>query len=75
MEKQMEDTNAEIEERTDCRTQILRELPGFHLNTGEPCLCGAEHIRTRSKCGYSDSMVFYHRCAECGTEFSTWIEG
>lgn len=62
-------------ERTDRRTQLLRELPGFHLNTGEPCLCGIEHITTRTKRAFSDSLVFDHRCGACETRFSTWIEG
>lgn len=62
-------------ERTDRQKAILRELPGFHLNTGVPCLCGAAKISTRSRRGYSDSLIFSHRCTACGTEFSTYIEG
>ncbi len=71
----MSEQTLSSQERTDRRTAILRELPGFHLNTGEPCLCGAENISTRSRRGFSDSLVFYHRCRACETEFSTWIEG
>jgi len=60
-------------ERTGRQTAILRELPGFHLNTGVPCLCGADRINTRSHRGQSDTLIFCHRCTACGTEFSTWI--
>ena len=71
----MESTNDDAQERTDKRQQILRELPGFHLNKGEPCLCGVEAISTRTERAFSDSLVFHHTCTECGTDFSTWIEG
>jgi len=63
------------QERTARQTAILRELPGFHLDTGTPCLCGADNISTRSRRGYSDSLIFSHRCTDCGTTFRTYIEG
>lgn len=69
----MPTTNAESQERTD--QQILRQLPGFHLNSGSPCSCGVEAIRTSKSVGYSDFVTYTHRCTECGNEFSTYIEG
>jgi hypothetical protein len=63
------------QERTDRQTEILRELPGFHLDTGTPCECGADRIKTRTRRGYSDSLIFDHRCTACGSAFSTFIEG
>jgi len=71
----MSEKTLRSQERTDRQTAILRELPGFHLDTGTPCLCGADKISTRSRRGYSDSMIFSHRCTACGTTFRTFIEG
>lgn len=71
----MATTSPNDQERTDEHRQILRDLPGFHLNEGDPCLCGTDYINTRTKRAFSDSLVFYHRCTDCGNEFSTWIEG
>jgi hypothetical protein len=69
----MPTTDAETEERTE--QQILRQLPGFHLDSGSPCTCGVEAIRTSKSVGYSDFATYSHRCTECGNEFSTYIEG
>jgi hypothetical protein len=48
---------------------------GFHINDGEPCECGGDKYVTTKERKYSDSMVYYHHCKECGNDFSTWIEG
>jgi hypothetical protein len=49
---------------------------GFHINTGEPCECGENaDYSTYSERKYSDSIVYYHNCQDCGNSFSTWIEG
>ena len=56
-------------------TERLRQLAGFHLDEGMPCLCSIESITTSKRRGYSDSLIFTHRCRECGNEFTTWIEG
>jgi len=69
----MPTSNAESHDCND--QQILRQLPGVHLDKGEPCACGIEHITTRSRRAFSDSRIFTHRCTACGNEFSTWIEG
>jgi len=53
----------------------LRELPGFRLDAGMPCLCSIENITTSKRRGYSDSLIFTHQCRECGNEFTTFIEG
>ena len=71
----MSTTHTSGQERTEQQKQLLRELPGFHLDKGEPCTCGKEAIQTRSRRGFSDSLIFSHRCTECGNEFTTWIEG
>lgn len=66
------------ENDADLRAEILREISpkGFYLDPdSQPCLCGAEHIRTGRKRGYSDSLIFYHRCRRCSNEFRTYIEG
>jgi hypothetical protein len=73
-------SNQSIDAETEAerRAEILREIrpKGFYLEPGhQPCLCGAEHIKTRRKRGYSDSLIFYHRCEACGNSFSTYIEG
>lgn len=70
----MQSTDDDGQERID-RQEILRELPGFRLDRGEPCLCGVEAISTRTERAFSDSLVFHHTCTECGNYFSTWIEG
>lgn len=71
----MATTNPSEQERIDRQKEILRELPGFHLNKGEPCLCGVEAISTQTERAFSDSLVFHHYCGECDNRFSTWIEG
>lgn len=81
----MSSNAANSQERTDAasekelRNHILRSIRprGFHLDTkhGQPCACGAEHIRTRSKVGYSDYVTYFHRCLACGNRFRTYIEG
>lgn len=49
---------------------------GLHFNTGDPCECGDEaNISTRSRHKYSDSMVYKHKCCECGAKWETWTEG
>jgi len=48
---------------------------GIHWNTGDPCECGPDPISTRTERAYSDSLIFHHRCTDCGATFSTWIEG
>ena len=53
----------------------LRQIPGFRLDAGMPCLCSIEEITTSKRRGYSDSLIFTHRCRECGNEFTTFIEG
>jgi len=63
------------QERFDRQNGILRQVAGFRLDSGEPCLCGVEALTTSKKRGYSDSLIFTHRCGECGNEFTTFIEG
>mgnify|MGYP000241041372 CR=1 FL=1 len=48
---------------------------GFHIDSGEPCECGAEQYQTTKSRGYSDYMTYTHKCSECGNQFSTYIEG
>jgi hypothetical protein len=61
---------------TEAQRQTLNELPtGLHLNTGSPCECGAESYSTSSSRKYSDSMVYSHKCGNCGNTFTTWTEG
>jgi hypothetical protein len=62
---------------TDDQKRTLSEIPsvGFHINTGGPCECGGENYRTTKTHGFSDSIVYRHKCQTCGNEFSTWIEG
>lgn len=62
-------------EFSEAQLEILRELPGFSWNYGEPCTCGVDHIRTRREYGYSDFLTFHFRCRECGAKFSSFIEG
>lgn len=62
-------------EMSDEQLEVLRALPGFEYNTGTPCTCGVSFIRTTKERGFSDSLIFHHRCTECGARFSTWIEG
>ncbi|CDK38905.1 hypothetical protein [Halorubrum sp. AJ67] len=69
----MEDTHTEDKECTE--QQILRRLPGFHLDSGSPCTCGVDAIRTSKSVGYSDFVAYTHSCTECGNEFVTYIEG
>jgi len=49
---------------------------GVSFNKGNPCECGteADTTTTRSR-GYSDSMVYKHKCNECGARWETWTEG
>lgn len=57
-------------------TDINQITPrGLMINEGRPCDCGAEAYKTRTEHKYSDTMVYYHTCTECGNEFSTWTEG
>lgn len=71
----METKTTTDQERIDRQNEILRQVPGFRLDTGEPCLCGVDKLRTSSRMGYSDSVVFTHRCTDCKNTFRTWIEG
>lgn len=49
---------------------------GLHFNTGNPCECGeSADVGTRSQRKYSDSMVYKHKCRECGARWETWTEG
>ena len=67
-----EDSGQELGEQ---QIEKLRQVAGFHLDEGVPCLCSIESITTTKKRGYSDSAIFTHRCSECGNRFTTWIEG
>jgi len=71
----MPTTQASGQELTEQHIERLRELPGFRLDAGVPCLCSIEAITTSKKRGYSGSMIYTHRCGECGNEFTTFIEG
>ena len=71
----MEFTNDSGQELDEQQIERLRQLPGFRLDSGAPCLCSIEAITTSKKRGYSDSMIYTHRCRECGNEFTTFIEG
>lgn len=74
----MSTNNAQSKERTDRQQQVLNEIrpKGFFLDpSGEPCVCGAAHIQTTKRRGFSDSLIFKHRCTACGNRFSTYIEG
>jgi len=71
----MPTTQADDQELTEQHIERLRKLPGFRLDAGMPCLCSIEAITTTKKRGYSDSLIFTHRCSECGNEFTTFIEG
>lgn len=69
-------TDAANEE--EIRREILRNVRprGFYLEPGhQPCLCGPEFIQTTKRRGYSDSVIYAHRCRECSNEFVTYIEG
>lgn len=48
---------------------------GLHINSGSPCNCGPDDYVTRKSREYSDTMVYHHRCKNCGNKFSTWTEG
>lgn len=68
----------DAETEAEIRAEILREISpkGFYLDPeSKPCLCGAKHIRTSKRRGYSDSLIFRHRCRRCSNEFVTYIEG
>lgn len=71
----MKTTNEDNQELDEQQIDRLRRLPGFRLDSGVPCLCSIEAISTSKRRGYSDSLIFKHRCCECGNEFTTWIEG
>jgi hypothetical protein len=71
----MQSTNSNGQELGEEHIEQLRELPGFRLDAGVPCLCSIEKITTSKKRGYSDSVIYSHRCDECGNEFTTFIEG
>lgn len=66
------DKEAPLDER---QIEICRKIPGFYLNKGIPCTCGADKLQTKKKVGYSETVTYYHRCSDCGNEFSTYIEG
>lgn len=69
-------TDAASEE--ELRREIIRNVrpKGFFLEPGhQPCLCGAAHILTTKRGGYSDSIIYTHRCRKCSKEFVTYIEG
>jgi len=66
---------ADSQELTEQHIERLRQLPGFRLDVGTPCLCSIEAITTTKKRGYSDSLINTHRCDECGNKFTTFIEG
>ena len=71
----MSSKKASRQERIDQQNEILRQVAGFRLDSGEPCLCGVEALTMTKKRGYSDSLIFTHQCGECGNEFTTFIEG
>jgi hypothetical protein len=71
----MKSTNDGGQELDEQQLDRLRQLPGFRLDEGVPCLCSMEAIRTSKRRGYSDSLVFNHHCRECGNRFRTFIEG
>jgi nicotinic acid phosphoribosyltransferase len=71
----MPTTQASGQELDEQQVDRLRQLPGFRLDSGVPCLCSIEAITTSKRRGYSDSLIFTHRCRECGNEFTTFIEG
>jgi hypothetical protein len=48
---------------------------GFHIDSGTPCECGSEDYTTTKERGFSDSMIYKHRCGNCGNFFRTFIEG
>ena len=61
---------------TDAQRETAEGLStGLHLNSGEPCGCGASHYTTTSDVGYSDFAVYTHRCGRCGNVFETYTEG
>ncbi len=62
---------------TEAERETIDEIDktGFHLDTGRPCECGGDDYRTRTKRAYSDSLIFKHKCRNCGNKFTTWIEG
>ncbi len=71
----MPTTQASGQELDEQQVERLRQLSGFRLDSGVPCLCSIEAITTSKRRGYSDSLIFTHRCSECGNEFTTFIEG
>mgnify|MGYP006914326648 FL=1 len=71
----MQAKNDSGQELGEQQIERLRQLPGFRLDSGVPCLCSIEAISTSKKRGYSDSLIFTHRCSDCGNEFTTFIEG
>jgi len=71
----MATTNDSGQELDEQQINRLRQLSGLRLDEGVPCLCSIEAITTSKRRGYSDSLIFTHRCGECGNEFTTFIEG
>jgi nicotinic acid phosphoribosyltransferase len=71
----MQTTNDSGQELDEQQIERLHKLPGFRLDSGVPCLCSIEAITTSKRRGYSDSLIFTHRCSDCGNEFTTFIEG
>ena len=65
-----------MSEWTDAQRKTVEGIgTGLLWNDGVPCECGPDAIVTRKERKYSDTMVYRHRCTECGQEFSTWTEG
>lgn len=48
---------------------------GLMLNKDTPCECGAIHYSTSKHRKFSDTMLYKHKCRECGNKFETWTEG
>jgi len=48
---------------------------GLMINTGSPCECGGDSYVTSQERKYSDTMLYKHRCTDCGNKFTTWTEG
>lgn len=48
---------------------------GLMINDGKPCECGSKDYATSKEQKFSDTMVYHHKCEDCGNQFSTWTEG
>lgn len=62
---------------SELQKQTANELSpcGLEVLEGEPCECGGEAYNTSKSHGYSDTIVYNHRCSECGNRWKTWTEG